>query len=1027
MDFVAVGDAVNRASRLQTAAPTEGALVSADTYQHVRGLFVASEREPLTLKGVSDPVQVYLVTAAKPRPFHLPTRGVQGVTTRTVGRDGEIASLQAAFEDVVDESHPQLVTLQGDAGVGKSRLLADLANWLELLPTTIWFFRGRATPAGQARPFALLRDVVADRLQLADSDPSDLVESRLRDALGTTWADPDAPAKAEAIGRLLGFRPDERAAGAAAADSAGPRQRALEHLAEYLARLAEQNPVVVMLEDLHWADDSSLDAVTTVLDRLQASRVLIAATARPSLWERRPHWGEGVRGHRVLRLAPLTRRESRTLLADVLRHADRVPSALADLVVGSAEGNPFYLEEMVKWLAEAGVIDTSGPTWHVHAQKLATMAVPPTLRAVLQARIDALEQRERAVLQRASVIGRVFWTGAVVGLGGTDGVPVPSPDVPALLDGLRSREVVYRRERSAFADDVEYTFKHALLRDVTYDSLLREQRRRLHAAAARWLEQVTTATGRADEYAVLIAEHFEDAGEVGAAARWYLRAGRAAFGSSAFRESVDLLQRARGLADSAPLQTDVLISLAAALDRTGDVAAEEATLAELTQVAAGLDDRARTADVLLARASWLFRRSAYDESASCADEAIRLADEQDDARRQTTARLWRGRALTWQGRHDEARAALEDAGRHARAVQDAVATAEALRYLAIVANNVGDYARGERLLTQALEALESQGSITDRASVLGQMGAVLYNAERFEEAAARFEEALRIFTLAGYRYGEAVCAGNLASVFAARNELGPALGRAREALDVVRALEDREGTATTLGLIGDIHRRTGDRVRARAVLEECVSTASELDFHYVESDARLMLALLALDSGDAAAAIQSSRRAVELARLAGSRLGECQALEGLGWSLLEQSRTGGPEGLDEAAAAFAAAAALADDLGLTSASAETRAGLAAATLAAGDPQGAAAALDSVPVDVLGVSTLAPARALLAALDVREATSDTAGHVEVRQRAEAWLALVVDRIHDDELAQGFLRDVPAHAALARALGRGSDAP
>ncbi len=1024
MDFVAVGDAVNRASRLQTAAPAEGVLVSADTYQHVRGLFVASEREPLSLKGVAEPVPVYLITGAKPRPFHLPTRGVQGVPTRTVGRDGELATVRAAFEDVLDESHPQLVTVQGDAGVGKSRLLADLASWLELLPTTIWFFRGRATPAGQSRPFALLRDVVADRLQLADSDPSGLVESRLREALGATWGDPDAAAKAQAIGRLLGFSPDERAAGAAAADSAGPRQRALEHLADYLARLAEQSPVVVMLEDLHWADDASLDAVTTVLARLQGSRVLIAATARPSLWERRPHWGEGVRGHRVLRLSPLTRRESRALLADVLRHADRVPPALTDLVVSSAEGNPFYLEEMVKWLAEAGVIDTSGPTWHVHEQKLATMAVPPTLRAVLQARIDALEERERAVLQRASVIGRVFWKGAVVGLGASDGIPVPPPDVPALLDGLRSREVVYRRERSAFADDVEYTFKHALLRDVTYDSLLREQRRRLHAAAARWLEQVTTTTGRADEYAVLIAEHLEDAGEVDPAARWYLRAGRAAFGSSAFRESVDLLQRAHRLADTAPLQTDVLIALAAALDRTGDVAAEEAALAELAGVAAVLDDAARSADVLLARASWLFRRSAYDESASCADEAIRLADEQDDARRQTSARLWRGRALTWQGRHDEARAALEDALQHARAMSDAVATAEALRYLAIVANNVGDYPTGERLLTQALEVLESEGSVTDRASVLGQMGAVLYNAERFEEAAVRFEQALRIFTLAGYRYGEAVCAGNLASVFAARNELGPALGRAREALEVVRALEDREGTATTLGLIGDIHRRTGDRALAREVLEECVRTASELDFHYVESDGRLMLALLALDEGDVDAAIASARRAVELARLAGSRLGECQALEGLGWSLLDRSSGGGVDDLDEAAEAFTAAAALADDLGLTSASAETRAGLAAVRLAAGDPGGAAAAIDPVPVEMLGVSTVAPARALLAALDVRAAAGDDAGQAAVTERARTWLDLVVDRIHDDGLARGFLRDVPAHTALARAVGQES---
>ena len=176
--------------------------------------------------------------------------------------------------------------------------------------------------------------------------------------------------------------------------------------------------------------------------------------------------------------------------------------------------------------------------------------------------------------------------------------------------------------------------------------------------------------------------------------------------------------------------------------------------------------------MLLAEASWLFRRSAYDESAARAGQAISLADQQGDLPRQTAARLWRGRALTWQGRHEDARAALEDALKHARRAGDRSAIAESLRYLAIVANNVSDYPRAERLLAEALEAHGSGGSATERAAVLTQLGAVLYNVERFEEAAARFEEGLRIFTLAGYRYGEAVCAGNLASVAGARNELG---------------------------------------------------------------------------------------------------------------------------------------------------------------------------------------------------------------------------------------------------------------
>ncbi len=1017
MDFVAVGDAVNRASRLQTAAPREGVLVSAATYQLIRGLYVVRELEPLTLKGVAEPVPTFLVTAAKPRPFHLPSRGVEGVVTRTVGRDGELGTLRTLFSEAVDEGRPQLVTVRGDAGVGKSRLLADFVDWLELLPTEVWFFRGRATPAERARPYALLRTVVADRFELADSDRPEVVEQRLQDALGAVSPDPDAGAKAHAIGRLLGFTVDERAGGAPAADPAGPRERALEHLADYLRRLAEQHPVVVMLEDLHWADDASLDAITAVLAHLSSSRVLLVATARPLLWERRPHYGEGVAGHRVLALSPLTRGESRALLADVLQHADDVPAEVSDRVVTAAEGNPFYLEEIVKWLVEVGVIDTSGPTWHVSGQRLAQMQVPPTLRAVLQARVDALDLAERAVLQRASVIGRVFWRGAVVGVGDADRVPVAPDDVPPLLDRLRDREVVFRREKSAFADDTEFSFKHALLRDVTYDTMLREQRRRLHAAAAHWLEQATAAAGRADEYAVLIAEHLEDAGEGGQAATWYLRAGRAAFAGSAFRESLDLLRRAQGLAEDPLLHIDVLVALAAAQDRIGDVPGEEATLAELRARAAQVDDPARGADVLMAEASWYFRRSAYEESAARAARATTLADRQSDPHRRTAARLWRGRALTWQGRHDDARAALDEALRHAQAAGDAVSSAEALRYLAIVANNVSDYTTGERLLREALQTLGTAGSATDRASVLGQLGAVLYNAERLEEAAAAFEEALRIFSLAGYRYGEAVCAGNLASVFGARHELARALRQAHEALAVVRALDDREGTATTLGLIGDIHRRTGRRALARTTLRECIGLASELDFHYVESDARLMLALVDLDDGDVPAAVAGARRGVDLARRAGSPLGECQSLEGLGWALLEQGRRGDPDAGDEAQQAFTQARMIAAEAGLVSASVETAIGHAAATLAGGDAAGAAAELRSVPIDGLGASTVAPAKAMLAAISVAAAAGDVPRRDAIAAHAATWLQQVVQRIDDDDLARGFLQDVPDNAALA----------
>jgi class 3 adenylate cyclase/tetratricopeptide (TPR) repeat protein len=1015
MDFVAVGDAVNRASRLQTAAPPEGVLVSADTYRHVRGMYVAREVDPIRLKGVREPVSAVLITEPKPRQLRIPSRGVEGVPTQTVGREGEIAVLQDAYRGIVEEHRPQLVTIEGEAGVGKTRLLVEFDSWLELLPDAVWYLRGRATPAEQHRPFALLRDVVANRLDVADSDSAEVVQARLEQMLMSGIGGPDGDLKARAIGRLLGYRHEPDASPRAISDvSSGPRERALAFLAEYLERLSQVHPVVALLEDLHWADDPSLDALTTILDHLRHAPVLIVASARPSLRERRPHWGEGERAHLMLPLRPLTRRESRTLLLDVLRHADEVPPALLDLVVDTAEGNPFYLEELVKWLVEAGVIDTSQAVWQIKPHRLAGLQVPPTLRAVLQARVDALPRDERTVLQHASVIGRVFWSSAVASLTGQPGGHL---QVAQALDRLRTKEVVYRRERSAFADAVEFTFKHAVLRDVTYDSLLRDQRRRLHAAVAQWLEDVTGASGRSEEYAVLIGGHWEQAGDQESAASWLLRGGEAAWRASAYPEAVQLLQQARDLAGpSEPLRSDILLALAGALSRTGDTSAELTVLGELDSGTSGLDSR-RRAGVLLARAGWEFRRSHYDSSATLAGQAVRLTDEDGDPALRTSARLWRGRALAWQGRHAAAREALEDALVRARESGDPSLISESLRYLAIVANNVGDYSSARRLLDEALGVLEPGSLPAERASVLAQIGAVLYNQQDYPAARAALEEGLRIFRLAGYRYGEAVCAGNLATIAASQTRLAEAWRRAEEALQAVRQIDDKEGIAINLGLIGDVLRQAGRREQAREALQESIDVAAGLQYHYVRSDSMLLLALVDVDDHASAAAAECARDAVALARSAESKLGECRACVALGWVLREAEER-------EARQCFQRALELATDLDVPGLRLEATAGLAVCGWirtpadAADTARLDAAVAGAIAGDLEGM--LAPGRFLLATVESALAAAHLRRN-EVLAASARWLAKTASVIDDPTLADGFLHDVPANAALAAVAG------
>ncbi len=543
-DFVVVGDTVNRAARIQAAAPPGGILISRDTHRHVRGRFSFTEVEPLQLKGIAEPVRAHLVRSERPASYRLDeARGVEGVETRTIGREVPLQQLENQFWDVADEGGWRVVTVIGDAGVGKSRLLLELDRWLAEIDRALYWFRGRAAPASQNVANGLLRDVVAARLDIRERDaPADVLrklEAGFGAALGTGEA---ARHKAHLVGFWLGFNVGDSAeATGLRHDPQGLRKRASVHLAEYFARLAEKLPVVILLEDLHWADEGSLAWIDAADEVLRDSRVLVVATARPSLLERHPRWGEGLEFHVRLPLEPLSRRESGQLLAEILQRVDSIPGSLRDLLLSTAEGNPFHLEELVKWLVESDVIVTGGDVWHVREARLQAVDVPPTLRGVLQARIDALSPPEQLVLQRASVIGRVFWDDAVASI---DAAPTASTATARALTRLRRREVVYQRPESAFDGTHEYLFKHAVLRDVTYESVLRAQRQVYHGLAARWLEQMTERNHRIDEYAALIAGHHDSSGDAVAAGRWYLRAALQASSVHALAEATRLLDRA---------------------------------------------------------------------------------------------------------------------------------------------------------------------------------------------------------------------------------------------------------------------------------------------------------------------------------------------------------------------------------------------------------------------------------------------------------------------------------------------------
>ena len=390
------------------------------------------------------------------------------------------------------------VTIIGDAGIGKSRLLYEFENWIELHPARAYFFKGRALATHRSASFGLMRNLLGDRFGVLDSDSASVVADKMRDGLGPTLT----AGEAELVGHWLGFDLGSSAAVQGLLGSGQLATTARAHLFRYLEALATDGPVVVFLEDLHWADDESLALVDDLIAHLAVVHLLVVGAARSVLLERPEAVALVARSSVVLQLEPLGTAATRTLVEEVLQKAGSVPDVLTDLIVERADGNAFYVEELVKMLIDDGVIETGEPwdPWQIHVERLDPQRVPATLTGVLQTRLDSLAAAEREALQRSSVVGRVFWDGTVASIGDR------SIEATARsLEAARQRELVFRREHSSFDDSVEYVFKHALLRDVTYETVLLRDRQRLHRLVAHWIslhaERAADRVRRVDRHA----------------------------------------------------------------------------------------------------------------------------------------------------------------------------------------------------------------------------------------------------------------------------------------------------------------------------------------------------------------------------------------------------------------------------------------------------------------------------------------------------------------------------------------------
>ncbi|MGH3117854.1 MAG: AAA family ATPase [Gaiellales bacterium] len=475
---MASGDVVNTAARLQSAAPVNGILVDEITHRATSQAIEYRPAKPVEAKGKAEPVAAWEALQARAR-FGVDT--AQRPHAPLVGRDHELDALVGALARVREERSPQLVTLVGVPGIGKSRLVFELFQTVEVDPDLIYWRQGRCLPYGEGVSFWALGEMVKADAGILETDPPEETERKLSAAIETAVEDAkDVAWLAEHLRPLVGLAAD--------ADSfTGQRAESFAAWRRFFEALAEQRPLVLVFEDLHWADEGLLDFIDHLIDWAVGVPILVVCTARPELLAARADWGGGKPNATTLSLSPLSDDQTARLLAALLERAV-IPAETQTALLQRAGGNPLYAEEFVRMVADRGVSAGDGE-----------LPVPESVQGIVAARLDALSEEEKALLQDAAVIGKVFWLGAATAIAG-----VERSAGEQLLHRLERKEFVRRERRSSVADETEYAFRHLLVCDVAYAQIPRARRAEKHQVAAGWVE----ALGRPDDHAEMVAHHY---------------------------------------------------------------------------------------------------------------------------------------------------------------------------------------------------------------------------------------------------------------------------------------------------------------------------------------------------------------------------------------------------------------------------------------------------------------------------------------------------------------------------------------
>ncbi len=787
-----VGDAVNVAARLQQAASPGEVLIGDATHALVREHVRVGRRESLALKGKQEAVVAYRLLGVDAVPPPLGRRE----DVPFVGREHELESLRSAFERALEGREVVCLTILGAAGVGKSRLTRE---FLLGLPGGSEVFSARCLPYGDGITFWPVAELVKQACDISDDDSRESARTKIESALEGSE---EGALIAERIAGVIGF-------GAVAPGL----QETFWAIRRFLEWIGRERPLVVVFDDLQWAEPTLLDLLEYLIGWSRGVTLLLLCIGRPDLMDLRATWGSGKANALLLPLAPLPEEDSRRLI-ELLLGGPALDPAAAERIAEPAGGNPLFLEEMLRMLEDDGLIrrsDRADGGWEVTAD-LTSITVPASIQALLAARLDRLSAEERTVIRCASVIGRVFWWGAVAELAPEE----IRPRVGGHLQTLVRKDLI-RPERSTFSGEDAFRFHHLLIQEAAYRGTPKELRALLHERFAGWVERA--AGERVGEQEEVIGFHLERAfryrSELGPpderstdlavrAAKRLSSAGRRAVARGDMPAASDLLGRAAELLPSGhPERRALLPELGEALSECGDLQRADAVLAEAAELAEaggdlGLRAHATIVRLLVLESTDPKRRS--EEALAEVEQILSLLEELGDDR--GMARAYRLVAdLQWtRSRYAAVDDALERAIEHARRAGAVWEEAESMaQYTGSGVYGPAPVAEVARRCERVLASSRAGGAIEARA--LRALASVRAMEGRFDEARTLARRAKEMLDDLGLRLRAAFVSETLGSIETLAGDHAAAERELRAGFEVVKELGERGFLSTVAALL----------------------------------------------------------------------------------------------------------------------------------------------------------------------------------------------------------------------------------